>query len=151
MKKNIVHWIATCGPIGEIRIAPGTFGSLVAIPFILLTKDFPPLFLLVLSLMVFVGIWSSGVTARDFGQHDPGKVVIDEVCGMMISFLFVPSISWILLIIGFIGFRFFDITKPYPIRLCERFPSGYGIVLDDLAAGLYTNLILQVLNRYAHL
>ncbi len=151
MKRNIAHWIATCGPIGEMPVAPGTFGSLVAVPLIVLTTGHSILFFLTLVVLIVIGIWSSSVAVRDFGQQDPGNVVIDEVCGMMISFLLVPSVDWKVLIAGFIGFRFFDIVKPLPIRLFERFPSGYGIVLDDLAAGLYTNLILQVLTRYAHL
>ena len=150
MKKKIAHWIATCGPIGQIRIAPGSFGSLVAIPFIFLTSGNLNLFLLVLLALIFIGIWSSGVAAHDLGQQDPSNVVIDEVCGMMVSFLFIP-ISWQTLVAGFIGFRFFDIVKPFPVRRFERFPSGFGIVLDDLAAGIYTNLLLHLSIRYAHL
>lgn len=150
MKKSMVHWIATCGPIGDIRMAPGSFGSLVAIPFILLTFDNPVLFFLILLALIGLGIWASAVAAHDFGQHDPSNVVIDEVCGMMISFLLIP-VNWKILVIGFVGFRFFDIVKPFPIRLFERLPSGFGIVLDDLAAGVYTNLLLHFLIRYAHL
>ena len=150
MKKTIARWIGTCGPSGEIPIAPGSFGSLVAIPFILFTANHITLFCFTLIVLVFLGIWSSGITAEELGQQDPGNVVIDEVCGMMISFLFV-SINWKVIIAGFIGFRFFDIVKPFPIRMFERFPSGFGIVLDDLAAGLYTNLLLHLLIRYAYL
>ena len=150
MKKGIACWIATCGPIGEIGTAPGSFGSLVAVPFVLLASDKPVLFFLILLAFVFVGIWSSTIAARDFGQQDPSKVVIDEVCGMMVSFLLIP-INWKILVAGFIGFRFFDIVKPFPIRIFERFPSGFGIVLDDLAAGVFTNLLLHLLIRYAHL
>ena len=150
MKKTLGHWIATCGPIGEMRVAPGSFGSLVAIPLILLTSHHAAVFAFLLGVVFFVSVWSSHVAARDLGQHDPASVVIDEVCGMMVSFLFVP-VGWKVLILGFIGFRFFDIVKPPPIRFCERFPSGFGIVLDDVMAGIYTNLLLQALIHYAHL
>ena len=101
-------------------------------------------------LFIVIGIWTSSVAAHEFGRLDPQNVVIDEVCGMMISFLLIP-LSWQTLAIGFIGFRLFDIVKPPPIHWFERFPSGFGIVLDDLAAGLYTNVFLQLLIRYAHL
>ena len=150
MKKNIAHWIATCGPVGEIKFAPGSFGSLLAVPLILLTANQLPAYCVLLSALIIVGIWSSSVAARDLGLQDPSNVVIDEVCGMMMSFLFI-STSWRVVITGFCAFRLFDIAKPPPVRLFERFPSGFGIVLDDLAAGLYANLLLHLLIRYAHL
>ena len=75
---------------------------------------------------------------------------MEETGGMMVS-LFLLPIKWQTLLVGFMAFRFFDIVKPPPIRPLERLPLGFGIVLDDVAAGIYTNLLLQVLVRYAHL
>lgn len=150
MNPRFAHWIATCGPIGKSKVAPGTLGSLAALFIVLLTNGHSAVLIASLLVLFFVAVWSSGVTARDLGEHDPSVVVIDEVCGIMVSFLFVP-IDWRTLVVGFVGFRFFDVLKPPPLRLLEQIPKGFGIVLDDLAAGIYTNLVLQILIRYAHL
>ena len=150
MIHRIAHWIATCGPVGYLKFAPGTFGSLVGLVLVLIAASHITWFIVFLLVLILLGIWSSGIASRGFGNHDPSEVVIDEVCGMMISFLAVPISFWAVLI-GFIGFRFFDIVKPQPIRWLEHFPEGFGIVLDDLLAGIYTNVILQILVRYAHL
>lgn len=150
MKNRAAHWIATCGPVGHIKIAPGSFGSFIAIPLLLLVGNSSFQSIVLSSLIFFAAVWSSGIVARDLGQHDPQVVVIDEVCGMLVSFVLIP-IDWRTLVIGFFGFRFFDVVKPPPVRLLERVPGGFGIVLDDIAAGLYTNLVLQILVRYAHL
>ena len=150
MINRIAHWIATCGPVGYLKFAPGTFGSLIGLVLVLIASGHIALFVVLLFVSVFLGIWSSGITSRDLSNHDPSQVVIDEVCGVIISFLAIPIGFWTILV-GFIGFRFFDIVKPPPIRWLERFPGGFGIVLDDLLAGIYTNVILQILVRYAHL
>ena len=97
-----------------------------------------------------IAVWSSHLTAQQLGQKDPSVVVVDEVLGMMVSLIFI-SMSWPRLIVGFLAFRFFDIVKPEPVRYLERFPYGFGIVLDDVMAGVYTNLLLHLLIRYAHL
>ena len=150
MKNSFFHWIATLGPIGHSKIAPGSLGSLAALVLVLLIGHNPPLFLFSSCVLVLIAVWASTVTAADLGEKDPASVVIDEVCGVMVSFLFLP-ITWRTLILGFLGFRFFDIVKPPPIRQMEFLPKGFGIVLDDVVAGIYTNLILQLLVRYAHL
>ena len=150
MKNKFAHWIATCGPVGYLKFAPGTVGSLCGIPLVL-TYRYSPLFsLLLLGCLLSIAVWSSSVTSKELGEKDPSVVVIDEVCGIMITFLFVP-LSWVSLLIGFLAFRFFDILKPQPVRYLERFPDGFGIVLDDAMAGIYANIVLQLLIRYAHL
>lgn len=148
--KQIAHFIATCGPLGSSRFAPGTLGSLVGIPFILILGNHLSLFTFSLFVLFFIAVWSSHVVAQNLAEHDPPNVVIDETCGMMVSLLLLP-IRWETLLVGFVGFRFFDIVKPPPIRFLEHLPWGFGIVLDDIAAGIYTNLLLQILVRYAHL
>ncbi|MBI4372580.1 MAG: phosphatidylglycerophosphatase A [Candidatus Omnitrophica bacterium] len=150
MINRIAHWIATCGPVGHFKFAPGTFGSVIGLIFVLTINHHPAVFAVFLFVFLSAGIWSSSVVSHTSGIHDPAHVVIDEVCGILMSFWGIPIGYWTVLL-GFIGFRFFDILKPPPIRWFERFPGGYGIVLDDVAAGIYTNLILQVLIRYAHL
>ncbi|OGW85483.1 MAG: hypothetical protein A3C35_05865 [Omnitrophica bacterium RIFCSPHIGHO2_02_FULL_46_11] len=150
MISRIAHWIAICGPIGRAKFAPGSLGSLIGVFLAMLMGQHHVLFIAATVLVLVVGIWASEVTARDFKLHDPPFVVIDEVCGMMISLLFMPITGWTLLF-GFIGFRIFDILKPPPLRLLERLPKGFGIVLDDVGAGIYTNLALQMVIRYAQL
>ena len=146
----MASWIATCGPIGHLKWAPGSFGSLVAIPLILLAGNNAGFFAIILIALFFIAVWSSGEVARDLNKSDPSVVVIDEVCGMFLSFLLIAPTCRTLLA-GFTCFRFFDIVKPKPLRWLEHFPNGFGIVLDDLGAGIYTNLILHFLVCYAHL
>ena len=105
---------------------------------------YPPLLLSVLITLAvtFAGVWSSSVMEQFWGK-DPSKVVIDEVAGMCISLILLP-VNVKYLLAGFILFRFFDIVKPLYIRKTEAFPRGWGIMLDDLLAGAYTNVLLQV-------
>jgi phosphatidylglycerophosphatase A len=103
----------------------------------------PLAYFIVTLIITVVGIWSSGVVAKIWGK-DPARVVIDEVAGMCISLLFVPaSIKYI--VTALILFRFFDIVKPLYIRKMEMFRGGWGIMLDDVLAGVYSNIILQVI------
>ena len=96
--------------------------------------------------ITLIGIWSSNVVSTIWGK-DPARVVIDEVSGMCISLLFVPvSIKYV--VCALILFRFFDIVKPLYIRKLERFPGGWGIMLDDVLAGIYANIILQAVIRF---
>ncbi|OGW89898.1 MAG: hypothetical protein A3A73_01345 [Omnitrophica bacterium RIFCSPLOWO2_01_FULL_50_24] len=145
-----IHRIATCGPIGKVSWGGGTFGSLIAVPFIFFAPTTSWYYLVVTGTLLVVAVWTSGVTAADLKDSDPNSVVIDEVVGMLISFCFVP-VTWKTLAVGFVLFRTFDIVKPPPIRWVERLPKGFGIVLDDVAAGIYANLILQVWVHYAHM
>ena len=150
MKSRLAFWFATCGFVGCIPFAPGTFGSLLAIPLLIFLRH-QSLALAILFFFLLVGaILASWSVSVELGSFDPSNVVIDEVCGMLASFLFV-SIRWQTVLVGFLLFRFFDIVKPPPIRSIERIPHGFGIVFDDVGAGIYTNLILQALIRYAHL
>lgn len=150
MLKQLAYWIATCGPLGRMKFAPGTFGTLVGIPLVLVTSFSVQTFVIVFAVLTALAIWSARIVALDLKNEDPSIVVIDEVCGMMLSLAFVP-LSWASILIAFIGFRFFDISKPKPLPWLERLPHGFGIVFDDLGAGIYTNLILQILVRYVHL
>lgn len=93
-----------------------------------------------------VAVFTSGRAAATENDHDPKFVVIDEVIGQLVGLFFVPAKIWNLLV-AFILFRFFDIVKPFPIRRLETLRGGWGIVMDDVGAGLYTNLILHILMR----
>ena len=150
MKDKLAHWIAACGPIGHLKFAPGTMGSLLGVLLVFVCQNNPASSIFLLSVVFGIAVWSSRVAADEAGEKDPSWVVIDEVCGVMVSFLFI-SMSWPRFFVGFLAFRFFDIVKPVPIRYLERLPNGFGIVLDDVMAGLYANILLQLLIRYAYL
>jgi len=95
-------------------------------------------------LLLVPGTWAATITAREKGQEDPGFIVVDEVLGQWLTLLGVSSYSVGRFAAGFILFRVFDIWKPWPVRKFEKLPGGYGIVADDLAAGLYGALILYL-------
>jgi len=145
--------IATCG-VGYLPLMPGTYGSLVAVGIFLgLTQvaQGNALIAIVLVLIVavtFAGIWAGSRTEALSGRKDPGKVVVDEVAGQLIS-LFPLTLfarwSSVVVIISFILFRFFDIVKPYPARRFEALKGGLGIMCDDLVAGVYGAVITSII------
>ena len=138
--------IATLWFIGYLPVAPGTFGSLFAFAlFVLLQPSLSAHFIL-LAILTVVGVISSHIAEILLHERDSGHIVIDEVCGYFVSVLFLPfSMSYA--VAAFFLFRFFDILKPFPIRQIESaMKGGIGIVTDDILAGIYTNLILQVWN-----
>jgi len=152
--RSLSVWIATGLGAGYFPVAPGTAGSLVGLALVIalqqtsLDAAWLGISLAALAAVVFaVGVWAAGKAEKAFGRVDPGQVVIDEVMGQIITFLATPRISWAGLIAGFILFRIFDIVKPFPARRCERFPGGWGIMLDDGVAGLYSLAALLILGR----
>jgi len=99
-----------------------------------------------LALAIFmVGVWSAGCAEKFFGRVDPRHVVIDEVAGQMLTFLARPDASWKWLLAGFVLFRIFDVVKPFPARRLERLAGGWGIMMDDVAAGAYSMVALLIL------
>ena len=131
---------------GYIPFAPGTFGSIVGLPLcFLLSKTKLPVAILFILVFIFFAIWISNMAEKILKQNDPGCIVIDEIAGIMVTFLGLPF-NTISVAAGFVIFRFFDILKPFPIRYIERkFAGGTGIVLDDLMAGVYSNIALRLL------
>ena len=125
--------------------APGTFGTLTAVPLVLVLNHLGALYEgLALLLLVPLAIWSSNVCERCLRQNDPSEVVVDEVAGFLLT-LFLLPLSWLTLCLGFVLFRFFDIAKPFPIKWFEKkLRGGTGVVLDDLMAGIYANLGLRL-------
>lgn len=92
-----------------------------------------------------LGVWAAGHAERFFGRIDPSQVVIDEVVGQMITFLARPEASWKSLLAGFVLFRILDVVKPFPARRAERLPQGWGVMLDDIVAGVYSLLVLSLM------
>lgn len=133
--------IATFG-VGYLPLIPGTFGSMAGVVVFLLLSQSRLLQLLFIPVIVVLGIWAASQTERLLGRKDPGKVVVDEVAGQMIALMplafLAPDGPWLVwVIVSFNLFRLFDIFKPYPARRCEGFPGGFGIMADDLVAGVY--------------
>jgi len=144
------EWVATVGGIGLLPKAPGTWGSLVALPFAwLITLWGGSAALLVAAAAVaFVGILAADEAAKKSNVADPGSIVIDEVAGQFLALVLIAP-SWIGYAVGFAAFRFFDIVKPWPVSWADRkIKGGFGIVLDDLLAGAYVLLIMLVVRQF---
>ncbi len=131
--------------IGYSPVVPGTLGTLVAVPVYLLLSRIPPaLYELTLVAFFFFGTWLSDHAERYFGHKDDRRIVIDEIMGFLVTMLWIPK-TGLTILMGFLIFRFFDIVKPFPIRIVEKkFKGGWGVVLDDVLAGIYANLCLQI-------
>lgn len=148
MRRFIVisaSWFGT----GFSPVASGTVGTLAAIPLYLVLARLPlPLYLLTLAAFFFFSCWVSGHAESIFGEQDSGKIVIDEVAGFLVTMTAVPP-SWQGVVAGFLLFRFFDIAKIPPARYFDRrVKNGYGVVLDDVVAGLYGCISLHLLTRF---
>lgn len=144
--RAVHHWIAFGFGAGLAPQAPGTFGTLAAVPLYWLLSPLPlGAYLLVLAALFGLGIWACGRTARDLGGQDPGAIVWDEVVGYLAAMTAAPA-GWPSVLAGFVLFRLFDIWKPWPIRwLDQHVKGGLGIMLDDLAAGALTWVILWII------
>ena len=141
-----VHFLACGFGSGLSPFAPGTAGTLAAIPLYLLLVQLPFWgYVAVLLVMSLAGIWICGESSRRLGVHDHGGIVWDEFAGFLLTMLAAPA-GWMWIVVGFFLFRLFDIWKPWPIRLVDRdVPGGFGIMFDDILAGVYAWLVLQAL------
>ncbi|HYJ91107.1 MAG TPA: phosphatidylglycerophosphatase A [Pyrinomonadaceae bacterium] len=154
--------------VGYIPGAPGTYGSIIGLAIYLflgmhlaeaaehgrsigtqsafISAFHFAVIAIVLAIFVFAGIWASGRSTEIFGTDDPHEAVVDEVMGQIITFLFIPfTMSWKLLLTGFILFRLFDIWKPYPINTLQQLPKGLGICADDILAAVYAGVCLSII------
>ncbi|MCG9596620.1 phosphatidylglycerophosphatase A [Vibrio sp. Isolate25] len=154
--KNPWHLLATGFGSGLSPIIPGTMGTLAAIPFYLLLVQLPlPMYIVAVIAACFIGIKVCQVTSDDMGVHDHGAIVWDEFAGFWITMLVVPlfqqsSTDWKWLLTGFVLFRCFDMIKPWPISwLDARVHGGFGIMLDDIVAGVMAGIALYLVGKYA--
>lgn len=142
--------LATCGGVGGLLVAPGTWGSLVgALAGMIgakLLRHPHALFLLVAAFVIFA--WICGKAARALDDPDPSRVILDEVWGMAAVVMALPWLVnvWPHFLVGFMLFRAFDVAKPPPLKELERLPGGWGIMADDLGAAAYTILLLWVIH-----
>ena len=146
LRSRIAVAFASFGYVGFAPVAPGTVGAAAAIPFFILLRRAGSAWLevAVCAAIVVAGAWSARLTEQALGVEDPGPVVIDEVVGMLVSLLFLPG-TWPVILAAFIAFRVFDIVKPWPAGRLEHVPAGWGVMADDVMAGVYANLAVQVL------
>ena len=158
VRRTLWAWtVATFFGAGFGKPGPGTWGSVAAMllwagyawafhpaPHSLLTA-----LLIGIALSLILGVPAATIAARESGRHDPGFVVIDEVIGQWIALLFSPA-DWRHALIALLLFRLFDITKPFPARQLESLPEGWGIVFDDVAAGLYALGVASLLRIWIH-
>ena len=142
--RNPIHFLAFGLGSGASPWAPGTMGTLAAVPLWYLLAQSPlAIYLLLVLAALLVGIWLCGRTSRDLGVHDHGGIVWDEFVGYWITMIAVP-LDWIWALAGFILFRLFDILKPWPIGPVDRqVAGGLGIMLDDVLAGIMAAAVLQ--------
>jgi phosphatidylglycerophosphatase A len=152
--------------VGYLPIAPGTWGSMVAVGFYALLASslsgfaysgseasfnatvaiIHAVILVAFLLFILLGIWAAGRSIEMLGNTDPSEAVVDEVMGQLVVFLFIPfTSSWHLILAGFLLFRLFDIWKPYPIDYLQSLPGGIGICADDMLAGVYAGVCLTIL------
>lgn len=148
-KEKWAQWIGTSCGLGFIPVAPGTFGAagglLIAWLLSILIDSYFTLqgFLAFLTVAAYIaGVWSCRVLSQDWGK-DPSKVVIDETVGYWISIFMIP-VNWKYYLAAFVLFRFFDIVKPLGIRKIDKMNNAHSVMLDDVAAGLITNILIQI-------
>lgn len=138
--------IATLFGVGRISKAPGTWGTLATLPFCyFLLKLGPFIYMAVTLLMIILAIVASEKYEQQSDTHDAKEIVIDETVGFLVTMTWVP-VTWQSFLIGFLLFRLLDIWKPFPIRYFDRtVKGGFGVVVDDLVAGIVGNIILQLM------
>lgn len=147
ISRAVVIFIAQGAYAGRFPIAPGTAGTLAGVLLYLLMKGLSPGIYLIVCLFLFVlGTWVAGRAEKALGRTDHPSIVIDEIAGYMVSMFMVPP-AWGFLVAGFFLFRMFDIVKPYPLKRLQDRHGGLGVMLDDIGAGVYTNIVLQVVSR----
>lgn len=138
--------IATFFYVGYLPFIPGTFGSLAGVGLIFVIKNNGSVHILLTLVLMVLGFLLTGHAEKMMNKKDARCIVIDEVCGMFVSLLFIPY-DIKLVIIGFFLFRIFDSLKPFPISRLEKLHGSLGVMGDDIMAGLYTNLVLQAVFR----
>ena len=144
-----IKLFATWGGSGYSPFASGTVGTLAAIPLYIWLARLPlSLYLITLVAFFFFACWVSGKAEIIFNEKDSGKIVIDEVIGYLVTMIAIQP-DWRYILAGFLLFRFFDIVKPPPARwFDQKIKNGYGVVLDDVAAGVYAWLCMLIVTRF---
>jgi phosphatidylglycerophosphatase A len=148
--KFIIKITSTIFYLGYLPFIPGTFGSLAGVILFYLFKENPFIYLVISLFITILGFLVAGRAEKIFNKKDARYIVIDETSGMLLSFMFVPFDIKIV-IIGFVLFRIIDALKPFPAASLQDLKGSMGVMSDDLVAGLYTNIILQIVLSFTSL
>ena len=146
-KNRFALWISTWFGCGFLKFAPGTIGSMAAVPFAWMLMEFGGVLALtiVTTVLFLIGVWAAHTYVLTVQNEDPPEVVIDEVVGQCLTLMVVP-VDVVYYLIGFVLFRIFDIIKPWPVNWADKnIKGGLGIMLDDILAGVYAGLALWVI------
>ncbi|MBC8436428.1 MAG: phosphatidylglycerophosphatase A [Candidatus Omnitrophica bacterium] len=149
LPKISVKIISSFFGAGYLPFIPGTFGSLAGLFIFYFIGDSPFVYTLSVFILMAAGFMSCAAAERVFKKKDAGCIVIDEVCGMLLSLAFLPYYNLRVLFAGFIVFRILDSLKPYPAGRLQGLEGSLGVMVDDIVAALYTNIILQAALRLA--
>jgi phosphatidylglycerophosphatase A len=147
MSVRLIRLLASCFYLGYLPGIPGTVTSLAGILVYLLIWQNPGLYVWVVLSILVLGLSISRKAETEFGQKDDSRIVIDELAGVLVAFAFIP-LKLFYLIVGFIAYRILDVLKPPPVKWMESLDGSFGIMFDDLVAGLCVNLFLQALVRF---
>ncbi|HEY6010235.1 MAG TPA: phosphatidylglycerophosphatase A [Nitrospirota bacterium] len=146
----VILFIAQGGYSGRFPVAPGTAGTVVAVLLYLAMARLSPAVYGVFCVLIFlVGIWAAGRAEVLLGKRDSPSIVVDEIAGYLVAMFLVPP-AWGFVAAGFVLFRIFDILKPWPLGRLQDLHGGPGVMLDDIGAGVYTNLLLQIAAYVVH-
>ena len=148
MNSSIAEWFGTVFKIGKLPLAPGTWSSFIAsLVWFFLFDGIDLIVLPIITILIFfIGIISSQRIINDTNDNDPSRIVIDEWVGQWITFTFMP-VNLSNFVIGLTLFRFFDIIKPFPVKSAEKLSGGWGVMMDDVIAGIMSFIILCILNN----
>ncbi len=147
--KHPAHFLALGFGAGLAAKAPGTWGTLVALPFYLLAHAFGGAMAVIMFALFFfvLGIWASALTGRALGVADHGGIVIDEIAGFLLVLAFTPA-TWLWVALAFALFRVFDIFKPWPIHIADKhIKGGFGVMFDDILAAAYAIVCVLLLRQ----
>ncbi len=145
--RTVIKLVSSCFFLGYFPFMSGTIASLAGVGLYLLIKGNNPIYVALTLIIIILGFLTCGKAEDIFGKKDSGKIVIDELAGMLIALYFLPfRLSYV--IAAFIIFRILDILKPYPLRRIENLKGSCGVMLDDIGAAIYTIIIMQIIVRY---
>jgi phosphatidylglycerophosphatase A len=147
--RELILFIAQGAYVGKLPVAPGTAGTLVGVLIQYGIRNAKPIsYLAITILFCVVGTWAAGKAEIILARKDSPSIVIDEVAGFLIAMFLVPA-GWGYVAAGFMIFRIFDIAKPWPLHRLQSVRGGLGVMIDDIGAGIYTNIALQVAAFFA--
>jgi phosphatidylglycerophosphatase A len=142
--KTVILFVAQGAYSGRSPFAPGTAGTVVGVLLYLLVKGLGTAWYVAAAMaVIIIGVWTAGRAEILLGKKDAQSIVIDEIAGYLVSMVLVPS-GWMYVVAAFILFRVFDVIKPWPLKRLQDLHGGLGVMLDDIGAGVYTNIALQI-------